>query len=240
MSPHGRALLPCLAAGAAALALAPGAAGAAPRDRLLSNELTTTTWAHPVEPWRVLARPRGGARAIARLRLFTEDGFPEVYVLLRRRLDRDGRPWVQLRYPRPPNGTVGWALSAAFGPFHTIHRRLEIDRRRLRAAVYDRRRVLWRAPVGVGKRSTPTPAGRFWAREKMRVPSGTIYGRYAIGTSAYSRLSDWPGGGVVGIHGTNLPWLIPGRPSHGCIRVRNPAMARLYRLLPIGAPIRIR
>jgi hypothetical protein len=23
------------------------------------------------------------------------------------------------------------------------------------------------------------------------------------------------GGGVVGIHGTNEPWLIPGRPSHG-------------------------
>jgi len=32
-----------------------------------------------------------------------------------------------------------------------------------------------------------------WAREKMLVPSGTINGRYAIGASAYSRLSDWPG-----------------------------------------------
>jgi hypothetical protein len=42
-----------------------------------------------------------------------------------------------------------------------------------------------------------------WAREKMVVPSGTIHGRDAIGTSAYSRLSDWPGGGVIGIHGTN-------------------------------------
>jgi hypothetical protein len=41
------------------------------------------------------------------------------------------------------------------------------------------------------------------AREKMLVPSGTIHGRDAIGTSAYSRLSDWPGGGVIGIHGTN-------------------------------------
>ena len=31
--------------------------------------------------------------------------------------------------------------------------------------------------------------------------------------------------------------LIPGRPSHGCIRVRNADMARLYRLTPIGTPI---
>ena len=42
----------------------------------------------------------------------------------------------------------------------------------------------------------------------------------AFGTSAYSNLSDWPGGGVVGIHGPTAR-LIPGRPSHGCIRVRN-------------------
>ena len=41
------------------------------------------------------------------------------------------------------------------------------------------------------------------------------------------RLTDWPGGGVVGIHGTNQPELIPGRPSHGCIRVPNPHIAAL-------------
>jgi len=32
-----------------------------------------------------------------------------------------------------------------------------------------------------------------------------VYGPVAFGTSAYARLSDWPGGGVVGIHGTNEP-----------------------------------
>ena len=61
----------------------------------------------------------------------------------------------------------------------------------------------------------------------------------AFGTSAYSKLSDWPGGGVVGIHGTNEPGLIPGRPSHGCIRVRNRDIVRLGRLMPIGTPVRI-
>ena len=52
---------------------------------------------------------------------------------------------------------------------------------------------------GVGKRSTPTPAGRFWIRERFAVPGRTLYGPYAFGTSAYSRLSDWPRGGVVGL-----------------------------------------
>jgi hypothetical protein len=59
------------------------------------------------------------------------------------------------------------------------------------------------------------------------------------GTSGYSSLSDWPGGGVVGIHGTSEPQLIPGRPSHGCVRLRNQAITRLVELLPLGTPVRI-
>jgi lipoprotein-anchoring transpeptidase ErfK/SrfK len=59
-------------------------------------------------------------------------------------------------------------------------------------------------------------------------------------TSARSRvLTDWPGGGYVGIHGTDRPELIPGRISHGCIRLRNADVLRLARLMPLGTPITI-
>lgn len=61
-----------------------------------------------------------------------------------------------------------------------------------------------------------------------------------FGTSDYSVLTDWPGGGVIGIHGTNQPALIPGRPSHGCIRVRNPELRELWDLMPIGTLLQIR
>ena len=116
-----------------------------------------------------------------------------------------------------------------------------VDRGRLRATLYRSGRRIWRSPIGVGKAGTPTPPGRFWIREKFTVPnSGGLYGPQAFGTAAYSGLSDWPGGGVVGIHGTNEPYLIPGRPSHGCIRVPNHAISRLYRLMPIGTPMQIR
>ena len=43
---------------------------------------------------------------------------------------------------------------------------------------------------------------------------------------------------MVGLHGTNQPRLIPGRPSHGCVRLRNEDIARLYRLAR-AAPVRI-
>ena len=76
--------------------------------------------------------------------------------------------------------------------------------------------------------------------EKFHVRGAPVYGTRAIGTSAYAPgLTDWPGGGVVGMHGTNEPGLIPGRPSHGCIRLRNSAINRLYRLVPKGTPIEI-
>ena len=116
-----------------------------------------------------------------------------------------------------------------------------MDRRRLRATLFRSGRQIWRSSIGVGAAGTPTPAGRFWIRERLQVqdPNG-IYGPWAFGTSAYSVLSDWPGGGVIGIHGTNAPYLIPGRPSHGCIRVPNRKINRLARLMPIGTPVRIR
>jgi lipoprotein-anchoring transpeptidase ErfK/SrfK len=52
-------------------------------------------------------------------------------------------------------------------------------------------------------------------------------------------LTDWPGGGFVGVHGTNEPNLIPGRISHGCIRLRNDAIVRLSHLMKVGTPLTI-
>jgi len=94
--------------------------------------------------------------------------------------------------------------------------------------------------VGVGRPSLPTPAGHFYVMEKLAVVDGPVYGPYAIGTSAYApTLSEWPGGGVVGIHGTDEPQLIPGRPSHGCIRLRNADVVSLWHLIQVGTPIEI-
>jgi lipoprotein-anchoring transpeptidase ErfK/SrfK len=52
-------------------------------------------------------------------------------------------------------------------------------------------------------------------------------------------LTDWPGGGFIGIHGTNQPEILPGRVSHGCVRMPNAAVLRLARLMPLGTPVTI-
>ena len=43
-----------------------------------------------------------------------------------------------------------------------------------------------------------------------------------------------------GIHGTDRPEILPGRVSHGCIRMRNADIVRLARLMPVGTPVEIR
>jgi lipoprotein-anchoring transpeptidase ErfK/SrfK len=140
-----------------------------------------------------------------------------------------------------PNGTVGWVPRSALDKFHAVRTFLDIDRKRLRATLYRNGKKVFSAPVGVGKSSTPTPPGNFWIRERLRnLGGGGIYGPLAFGTADYSVLSDWPGGGVIGIHGTNQPGLVPGRPSHGCIRMHNSDIVHLDKLMSVGTPLRVR
>ena len=221
---------------AAAEVRPPGASGPLGDERL-SDERTVTRWAHPAERAAVRAVPSLGARHIARLRFFTEDRRPEVYVVLASRRV-GGATWLHVRVPMRPNGRTGWVRASALGPLHVVRTRLVVDRGALRAKLYRRGRVVWTSVIGVGAAGTPTPGGRFYIRERLR-GFGGVYGPWAFGTSAYSTLSDWPGGGVVGIHGTDRPDLLPGRVSHGCVRVPNARISRLARIMPIGTPVHI-
>jgi hypothetical protein len=206
----------------------------------LSDESTLTRWTTALSKAAIRERPAAAAPAVARLRYFTEDRLPEVYVALEQAYGADGRTWVRVRVPMRPNGTTGWVPRAALNGWQTARGSLWISRTRRVAVLLRGGRAVWRARVGVGKPGTPTPAGSFYVRERIRNLGGAgAYGPIAFGTSAYSRLSDWPGGGVIGIHGTDQPGLIPGAVSHGCVRVPNRAIRRLARLLTVGTPVRI-
>ena len=85
-----------------------------------------------------------------------------------------------------------------------------------------------------------TPLGHYYVAATFDRPEDAVLGVYAIETSAYSKLTDWPGGGIVGIHGTNQPRLLGQAVSHGCVRVSNQTALRLKRLAPLGTPIFIK
>ena len=206
----------------------------------LSDQRTLTRWAYPTSEAVVRASPSGASRAVGRLRFLTADEQAELYLALASTQAAGGTVWVQVELPARPNGQTGWVPRSALGPFHLVHDRLLVDRGRLRVTLFRNGRAIFSAPVGVGKPSSITPSGRFYVTEKLITRGAPTYGPYAIGTSAYApTLSEWPGGGVVGIHGTTEPQLIPGRPSHGCVRMRNGDITRLWHLISIGTPIEI-
>ena len=209
---------------------------------VLGNQKTLSFWANSEArkmPIRYL--PNSASRVITQTHYLTSDGFPEVYLVLRKYKDLSHRAWLEIRIPMRPNGRVGWVRDLALSPLYKVHTLLIVDRHSLRATLYKNGRRIWSAGVGIGKPGTPTPPGNFWIREKFQTHApGSLYGPVAFGTSDYSVLTDWPGGGVIGIHGTNEPGLIPGRPSHGCIRIKNSKVLQLWPLLPIGTPLWIR
>ena len=245
--------LPALGLGICALALGPGAgaasasqespsARAAPVGVALSNGRTISRWAYAHTATVVRRSASRRARAVGRLRFLTEDGQAEVYMALREtRVTQTAVPWIEVSLPQRPNGVTGWVEASALGPLHVATGSLVVSRSRRRATLYDQAgRAIWSAPVGIGRPSLPTPAGHFYVREKLRAIDSPEFGPYAIGTSAYApKLSDWPGGGIIGIHGTDEPQLIPGDPSHGCVRMRNSDITRLWDLIAIGTPVDI-
>lgn len=230
------ALLPS-AATASTSAANPGSSsnGTARPDVTLSNETTFTTWS--IADWIVPIRskPSPSGHRIGKLQFGTPDGFQETYILLREHFTY-AHAWVLVRIPGRPNGRTGWVARSALDSFRVVHTELVVDRETTQLTLYQKGHAVFRAPVGVGKPSTPTPAGHYWITESF--PSNDVfYGPWAFGTADYSTLSTWANDGVVGLHGTSEPWLVPGYPSHGCIRLHDPDIVRLSHMVPIGTPL---
>jgi hypothetical protein len=197
-------------------------------------------WSYVLVPTVARAAPASMARVVARLRPMTADQEPNVVRALGEETDATGVRWIRAALPVLPNGSTGWIPAADLDALHVVRTRLVVNRALLTIDLYSSRRRIFHARVGVGRAFWPTPAGEFYVRERVTGFSDPFYGPVAFGLSARSNvLTDWPGGGFIGIHGTSLPWLLPGRVSHGCIRLKNPDILRLAAALPVGTPVTI-
>jgi L,D-transpeptidase ErfK/SrfK len=111
--------------------------------------------------------------------------------------------------------------------------------------------TLFTAPIGTAIEGRSTPLGTFWVTQKQlkphwypppsvrkeqpelppSVPPGPDN---PLGTHAM-RLSS----PRILIHGTNRPFGVGRRVSHGCIRLYPEDIVRLYRLAPVGTKVRV-
>jgi lipoprotein-anchoring transpeptidase ErfK/SrfK len=221
---------------ACALAVAPGAGAGASRASDVRVVGSGTLSKARVS---VLAKPREGARRITVLREFRPDYRPTYVLALSQHTNRKTgeADWYRVSLPGRPNGRSGWVRADAV-EIRPVQKRLFVDRGERKFEFWDGNKLLRRGKVGVGKPGAETPTGLFYVQSKF-VPQASILGAFAFETSAYSKLTDWPGGGVVGVHGTPWPWLLGGAVSHGCVRLHNDDVNFLRSRMPEGTPIKI-
>jgi lipoprotein-anchoring transpeptidase ErfK/SrfK len=186
----------------------------------------------------VRARPDPDSQVVRRLSQVRSDLQIRVVLALAARRSADGVWWYELSLPGRPNGQRGWVRSDLVD-VRPVANRIVVDRgaRTLEVRRIADGKLLLRTVVAVGKPGAETPLGRGFYVQSRYVPSDPFFGSFALETSAYSKLTDWPGGGVVGIHGTNRPELLGQAVSHGCVRVLNAVASRLKALAPAGTVI---
>ncbi len=223
------------------LALAPLAAAAEP-----SPPSPAVAWtAQIVHPVAARSAPRANATVVARITTYTAFSRRSERLLVLSPVQTDpatGRRWVLVRLPERPNGARG------FVPLDAV--RLRATRNRIVVRVAARQVEIWRAgrrvarfAAAVGTTGTPTPTGMFAVQDPVPAgPSQRSYlGPYIITLTAHSTMlkSFMGGDGLVAIHGTNAPGLLGQAVSHGCIRVSNDAVARLYAISTPGTPVEV-
>jgi hypothetical protein len=193
-----------------------------------------------LRPLVVRAKPDPAARVVRRLPRFRADHQFQIVLALQSRRGEGGRWWYLLSLPGRPNGARGWVRADAVDVRPVRNRILiRVASRRIEVRRLGGGQTLLSASVAVGRPGAETPLGRDFFVRSAFVPTDPFYGAFALETSAYSRLTDWPDDGIVGIHGTNRPELLGQAVSHGCVRVDNDVARRLRALAPLGTPIDI-
>lgn len=200
---------------------------------------------------RVAVYRRPGRAPLATLPRLSESfartnrsGVPTVVAVLAEVRAKDCQArWYRIELPRrlgTASTEEGYIRADAVG-LAKVRKRVVVDLSQRKLTLFEDGASLMSVPVAVGAPSTPTPRGRFIVRERIRITDpGGAYGAAAIALSAYSeKLSYWPEGGPVAIHGTNDPDSIGKAASHGCVRLGAADLKRLFAKVQLGTPVEI-
>jgi len=187
---------------------------------------------------RVRADPDPDAPVLRLMHEFRRDFRPQEVFAVASRGGSDGQPWYRISIPGRPNGRMGWIPVWAADLQPTVAKVL-VHRRSRRIDLYWHGKRVWRAVIAVGAPGMETPLGLYYATARFVPHHDRYLSVFAVETSGYSKLTEWPGGGVFGIHGTPDASSLGKAASHGCIRVSARTARQLRRYVPLGTPILI-
>ena len=188
---------------------------------------------------KTVAYDAPGGKPIETFGTHNVNGHTMVFGVRRVVLNEDCKiEWYRVWLPMRPNGSEGYV--------HADDVRLVRRERRITIDLSDRELVLYRegepvlrSNVAIGAPGTPTPTGRYYVNQRLIAsdPDGP-WGPGALGISAFSDvLQEWIQGGPIAIHGTNDPSSIGRAASHGCVRLPNGVLTKVFNSADAGTPV---
>lgn len=236
MTKHLPRLTVAVALAAVATAVAPSSVGA--RSPPPTQALAGLLRAHGVYD---APRTRGSRRITTVPAWRPLTGGQTVLPVIDRKTAANGMRWLRVMVPGRPNGRRGWIAKQGTEPSSTTwHLIIRTSARRVLAYRHGQLERSFSAIVG--KPSTPTPHGKFFVEESIRMNPGSPGAPYALALSARSNvLQEFGGGpGQVAIHGlANIGGALGTAVSHGCIRLSAGSISWLAARIAPGAPVTV-
>ena len=191
---------------------------------------------------KVISRGRGGPSHAGTIHAREPiTGGQTILPVIGHAATKRGADWLQVMLPGRPNGRTGWISKrgtiAEATSWHVV-----VKTATRQVLVYNKGRVVQSFGAIVGKPSTPTPHGKFYVEESIRMRADAAGAPFALATSARSNvLQEFEGGpGQIALHGVgNIGGTIGTAVSHGCVRLANPDVSWLAAHLGPGVPVTI-
>jgi hypothetical protein len=146
--------------------------------------------------------------------------------------------WYRVWLPVRPNGTEGY-VHADDVRLMKVPTRITVDLSERELVLLRDGEPVLRSSVAIGAPGTPTPTGRYYVNQRLIASDrGGPWGLGALGISAFSDvLQEWIQGGPIAIHGTNDPSSIGHAASHGCVRLPNDVLMKVFNGADAGTPV---
>ena len=180
--------------------------------------------------------PNPHASVIKVMTQFRDDYRIQEIFAVSTRMGANHRPWYKISIPMRPNGTMGWIPASTVTLAPTVGE-IDVHRNARTIDLYWHGKHVWHGIVAIGAPGMETPTGHYYVAARFVPYQDPFLGVFAVETSGYSKLTEWPGGGWFGIHGTDEPQLLGQAVSHGCVRVANTTATKLRQYAPLGTPI---
>ena len=124
---------------------------------------------------------------------------------------------------------------------------LVVDLSDRRSYVYRDERLIASYPVAIGKEGWQTPTGSFKVLQMRKNPvwrhplTGEVVRRGVNNPLGSRWIGFWSDGrSQIGFHGTNDKQLVGQAVSHGCLRMENQDIEKIYEKVAVGTPVIVR